>query len=883
MSYRYDFHPAINLYVEGRISKSDAKRQEISARTVLQRLENRPGMILADEVGMGKTFVALSVAASVALKEKDRRPVVVMVPPSLREKWPKDFEFFRESCILSGYERRRLDYGVANNAIEFLKFLDDAPINRKSIIFLTHGAMSPARRLTDGYVKLAIIQKALYRKRDAKRIKEILAQHAGELLRMMHVTRRSPIIWRKLLNERPEIWLSILKKYELTPPDNDDPVPQAILETIEKLDFDDLFLTLQQKIPLRHTKTFDTRLKEARDAVNEKMIKVWDECIRSLRIKLPLLILDEAHHLKNAQTHLASLFQCQEAEEDKRELSRGPLAQVFERMLFLTATPFQLGHYELCSVLERFGGISWESTRAPSMGKHAFLKELKNIHKRLDAAQEAAVRLDHLWGQLRNENLIIEGQPVADIERWWKTILKIPIESSELSLIIDRYNTTKKRMQEAEQVLKPFLIRHVRPKMLPGEKLVPRRQNYVGKSIIDGICEDCAPGIEVEGNALLTFLLAARLTALRPDKRPVFAEGLASSYEAFLHTREKSAPTDEKNQAIYVSDSDDNARIELAKDVQVKWYLEQLQSSIPDGGSDIGHHHPKIQATANRVLELWQAGEKVLVFCHYVATGKALQKAINEILDKTIIKMAARKLSCSQSAAAEQLESIGKRFFKEDSPIRRTTNQAVLSILDSYPELKEHEDIILRTARRYLRTPSFLARYFPLKDESMRAEVISRAFKREDASGMSLEKLFHDFFGFFVKHCGQDERLRYLDALENIQTGSKVRLANGSTDQTTRQRLMLTFNTPFYPEVLVASSIMAEGVDLHLNCRHVIHHDLCWNPSTLEQREPDESTALAPRWKSVNSLFRCICHTLPKPRMKKCIGWLWTGNGGSRW
>jgi superfamily II DNA/RNA helicase len=47
---------------------------------------------------------------------------------------------------------------------------------------------------------------------------------------------------------------------------------------------------------------------------------------------------------------------------------------------------------------------------------------------------------------------------------------------------------------------------------------------------------------------------------------------------------------------------------------------------------------------------------------------------------------------------------------------------------------------------------------------------------------------------------------------------------------------MLTFNTPFYPEVLVASSVMAEGVDLHLNCRYVIHHDLCWNPSTLEQR-----------------------------------------------
>lgn len=47
---------------------------------------------------------------------------------------------------------------------------------------------------------------------------------------------------------------------------------------------------------------------------------------------------------------------------------------------------------------------------------------------------------------------------------------------------------------------------------------------------------------------------------------------------------------------------------------------------------------------------------------------------------------------------------------------------------------------------------------------------------------------------------------------------------------------MLTFNSPFFPEVLIASAVMAEGVDLHRYCRYVIHHDLCWNPSTLEQR-----------------------------------------------
>jgi len=29
---------------------------------------------------------------------------------------------------------------------------------------------------------------------------------------------------------------------------------------------------------------------------------------------------------------------------------------------------------------------------------------------------------------------------------------------------------------------------------------------------------------------------------------------------------------------------------------------------------------------------------------------------------------------------------------------------------------------------------------------------------------------------------------------------------------------------------------MGEGVDLQRFCRHVVHHDLAWNPSTIEQR-----------------------------------------------
>jgi hypothetical protein len=47
---------------------------------------------------------------------------------------------------------------------------------------------------------------------------------------------------------------------------------------------------------------------------------------------------------------------------------------------------------------------------------------------------------------------------------------------------------------------------------------------------------------------------------------------------------------------------------------------------------------------------------------------------------------------------------------------------------------------------------------------------------------------------------------------------------------------MLAFNTPFFPDILVCSQVMGEGVDLQRYCRHVIHHDLAWNPSDIEQR-----------------------------------------------
>ena|SRR5689334_25310091 len=96
MSWPVEFNPHIDLHVTGRIDSVDAQRQMATAREILRRLQTQPGLVLADEVGMGKTFVALSVAAMVSRTDRKSRPVIVMVPPALKEKWPRDFEVFKE-------------------------------------------------------------------------------------------------------------------------------------------------------------------------------------------------------------------------------------------------------------------------------------------------------------------------------------------------------------------------------------------------------------------------------------------------------------------------------------------------------------------------------------------------------------------------------------------------------------------------------------------------------------------------------------------------------------------------------------------------------------------------------------------------------------------
>ncbi len=827
-----------------RVPEQDGTRQLATVRAIVGRLGTQPGVILADEVGMGKTFVALGVAVTAALADAKRRPVVVMVPSGLVEKWARDFTVFRD-LVLPNQDRDIITAGVARNALDLFRLFADG---KTRLIFLRHGAFHVHG--IDTWTRLALIQRA------AKGIhlgarRERLPRWAAHLV-MNKSKGYDEALYRKLLATDSAEWRRIVERHTGDAVDLPEHlVPPAVQQVLDSPGFDVSALSdALRDIPLNQTESIGRRLTELRKTINAELRSLWPMLIRQVKFKSPLLILDEAHHLKNPATRLASLFVDPEHEEEMRMVD-GALHGAFERMLLLTATPFQLGHHELVEVLRRFGGIDW--TTLPGWSAEAFRTELGALHGFLDSAQRQASDLDRHWQRLRLDDL--DGQTTDD---WWSQInTPDAVVSERVQEALNTFRMTRERMDTAQAGLVKWVIRHQRSRQLPRSQ-VARRLRHVGAAIVGP--NDGDRGLSVEGEALLPFLLAARAQAIEArdrsqKRRALFAEGLASSYEAFRETRTGKVEVDEQMM--------DEAPLTVT-DARVSRYLAHLDAALP--GEKGSAQHPKIAAVVKRVVQLWRQGEKVVVFCHFRKTGNALVRHISSAIEEALWDAATRRSRLSEPEARDLVRRIGERF--DEGPLAVALRECIVDMAVRYPSLRADEvNEITLVVRRFLRTPVFIARFFDLEHDAELdgAAALQVAMAATDESGQSLGNKIEAFVDFVAQRSSGDgtategttERGAYLHALGTIMSGSRddrahlitkavddsdnpllptVRLVNGNTDTDARHRIMLSFNTPFFPEVLVASEVMAEGVDLHLGCRYMIHHDLDWNPSTLEQR-----------------------------------------------
>ncbi len=817
--------PNVSLHND-RVPAEDADRQQRTAAEILRRLAEQPGVVLADEVGMGKTYVALAVAVSVLQATRRKRPVVVMVPPAVAEKWPTEWAVFEERCLTSGHGIRASE--PVRRGSEFLKLLDDPPSTRRHLIFLTHGALTT--NLHDPFIRLALLQRSMQRRSDLGRRRRAVARFAASLL---NDNRFDPETSAALLDAPLGKWHEVWNAYRPQNTLEDDPIPHAFTRALRHVDLTDLRSAILQ-VPVQRNASFSARVRAARRHLNQTLNAAWTASLDVLDEDLPLLVLDEAHHLKNPNK-LNRLFDNDEAEQDAAAL-QGPLGNMFDKMLFLTATPFQLGHHELLRVLDRFHGVRWPSAHA----RKRFDQETDALRTALDRAQATALRFERAWSRIDPADAAIAANLTSfDAD---------PAHPDALQTAMAIGAEAARDLRDGQELLRPWVIRHMKPHK------AERRSYRPGRAVLDDGPD--GRGLVVKGSSTLPFLLAARAQAVATlngqdgerSTRAYFAYGLASSFEAYADTRRNRVVLDDE-----AADSDASE----GSSPQLRWYLDRISAALPRDVAEGWAEHPKVAATVHRVRDLWCNGEKALVFCFYIETGRALRSHLSRVLRDEVIGRAANGLEMDptdEAAVLAELDRLADRLLRTDARGYEAFRTRVRSLAkDLHDEAREQ---VADVAIRFMRTPSFLVRFVDLSRRTAVDDLLD-GLDKPDMSGRTLGdriRSFADMLGQKVEL----EREELLDAMTGIQTGGiattaedfdpserarnrevllpNVRLANGGVRQETRRRLMLAFNTPFFPEVLVASSVMAEGVDLQHDCRHVIHHDLDWNPSTLEQR-----------------------------------------------
>lgn len=142
----------------------DWTRQRRTAEDVLQRLQSQEGVVVADQVGMGKTYVALAVATTQILRNPRLDQVVVFVPARVAEKWVNEWGKFHEALLVGGPEIRCVRHPIRSGE-DFLKTLDDPPKSRSHLVVVTHEALTAT--LKDSFIQLALLYYATRHRHEA--------------------------------------------------------------------------------------------------------------------------------------------------------------------------------------------------------------------------------------------------------------------------------------------------------------------------------------------------------------------------------------------------------------------------------------------------------------------------------------------------------------------------------------------------------------------------------------------------------------------------------------------------------------------------------------------------------------------------------------------
>jgi hypothetical protein len=843
------------------IPAGEVLRQEQTVLRALEMLETRPGLALADEVGMGKTYEALGIAAVVRHANPKSRIVVVTPGPELNVKWAKDIVGFRAMY----------DFGESVCAARTLREFVEAV--RTHAIVLAPASMFRTGRGQDEQAHML----ALY-----CRWKEVPHQTAHAIFRRVFPDGQA------ISDAREELFLNAFGWDDVKP----------YLEAAFRLGKRSGRLGLDDLYADGDLEAFcDTQ------AVRGALYRARFELCGHLLPKIDLLIVDEAHKLRNPGSLQTSAM-------------RHVFEKGFDKALLLTATPFQLEVGELREIFSLFA----QATTAPDnliREVDSLLDHIRCYQERYDEFQQTWQKLDPLLAaefstqyeaegghaQFKDASLCIVREQVKALrelkdeviqpglrnwmirslrpeKRQYRRGVYLPVRASGPSvlpfLLYERFiaelfrqdRPTHKASVEINMV-SSYAAAAAGTLMQAGEVLPPSADAY--RALLREILP--ADVAHASGHPKVAKVVAEALGAARAgEKTLVFCARtetvrqlqaeLGAAWEAGLIERWRAVYPRAQEGDIFDTTDDETrhrgrhsllqARFHRPQDALylalrepclrepwlAEWALQRLSGLVSD---------------ANALL----AAERV---------GKTAAERVDYAVVRRCIRRAAVRLwkrehpPSDREALLLEVASLDDRAaHTEDEPRNAAPTWAITEMLaravigNGASLWSRHAELLDRfPARTRDRMVEQLARYLTYKQVPFLAELLSHA----SASGVHMDPVesggllealpafwvtaagaawvgrLGEFLAYVAKQTDEHQAM-ILDDMDKTRSGGFVR---HTLDADSRERLRQLFNTQLFPMVLVANAVMQEGLDLHQQCRRVIHHDLEWNPAQVEQR-----------------------------------------------
>ncbi len=277
------------------------------------------------------------------------------------------------------------------------------------------------------------------------------------------------------------------------------------------------------------------------------------------------------------------------------------------------------------------------------------------------------------------------------------------------------------------------------------------------------------------------------------------------------------------------------------KDLTLTRHIREAKKSLSDRRIQ---PHPKIAAVSEAIRPLLGAGEKVLVFCHHRATASELLSALEKALrtddnsngaTEKVWRQAWESLLTAENIWLDEME----RPHSYDTLIKpvfdwlctkglRRQIAGWLGKPATGAKALANQLSTKRPRRAGSGAPTIAETARTLVKVLLDAQSTSTlAVLRNIAKGA------HSFGGKRSDFPGRlDEGFPVMGSWDDDGSGERPKtLYTGESDI-----VLAVFNSPFGPDVLVATDRLSEGVDLHRFCRHVIHYELDPSPVRTLQR-----------------------------------------------